>query len=87
MGRSVTGKNIDRVLAGGVARWFRAAGFTRRGHGFSCERGDVILTGSLQASKTNMPGDARFALNLGVVRRRAPITITGGLPIRKPSKG
>ena len=68
MATSISGRVIDGVIAAGVATWFREAGFTP-------PEGTVVLpttwwplfqSSTVQASKTNMPNDARFAVNVGV---------------------
>jgi hypothetical protein len=61
-----SGRSIDAIVAGGVAAWFKHRGFSRKGRAFFRERGELFDTASVQASKLNVPGDAFFALNLGV---------------------
>lgn len=66
MAQSVSGNTIDRVVAAGIAQWFHQASFQRKGRSFFRSQGDVIHTSNVQASKINMPDNARFAVNLGV---------------------
>lgn len=66
MGVSISGKTIDCVVAAGIATWFRKATFQRKGRSFFRAHGELILTSTVQASKTNVPNDMKFAVNLGV---------------------
>lgn len=66
MSASPSGRIIDGVIADGIARWFRDAGFTRHGRSFFRLAGECVHTAHVQAFSQNRPGDASFAVNLGV---------------------
>lgn len=66
MSASPSGRIIDGVIADGIARWFRDAGFTRHGRSFFRHAGECVHTAHVQAFSQNRPGDASFAVNLGV---------------------
>jgi hypothetical protein len=66
MGASLSGKMIDRVVAAGVAAWFRKAAFRRRGRTFFRQHDALFLTSAVQASKVNALDKAIFVVNLGV---------------------
>jgi hypothetical protein len=63
---SASGRVIDGIVRGGISDWFRLHGFAQKGRSFVRAKEGILHTAYLQASKSNMPASAVFALNIGV---------------------